>query len=185
MTKRALDIAVSAGLLVLLAPLLLALAVWVRLDSPGPALFRQPRVGKDGRVFALLKLRSMVADAAEIGGYSTAPGDARITRAGSFLRRTSLDELPQLLNVLAGDMSLVGPRPDTPMQEANYSPADWRRRTSVRPGMTGLAQARLRSAATPEQRLALDLAYVERPTFAHDLAILWETARTLFQRKAT
>jgi lipopolysaccharide/colanic/teichoic acid biosynthesis glycosyltransferase len=184
MAKRVLDIVVSAVLLFVTMPVLLALAVAIRLDSPGPVLFRQPRVGKDGRVFEILKLRSMVEGAASSGSYSTIVGDPRITRLGRFIRRTSLDELPQLLNVLRGDMSLVGPRPDTPMQEANYAPADWARRISVKPGITGLAQARLRSAASPAQRLALDLEYVGKPTFPHDLAILWETARTLLLRKA-
>lgn len=185
MAKRTLDIIVSGVMLVSSAPFLLLLAAWIRLDSPGPALFRQQRVGKDGRIFQLLKLRTMVANAASIGGYSTTPGDPRITRPGRFIRRTSLDELPQLINVLTGDMSLVGPRPDTPMQEKGYTPEEWRKRISVKPGITGLAQARLRSAATPQQRLALDLEYVERPTVGHDIAVLWETARTLFTRKAT
>lgn len=181
--KRLFDIAVSAAALLAASPLLVVLMVWIRLDSPGPALFRQTRIGLNGQPFTIFKLRSMVQDAAERGGYSTSATDARITRAGQFVRRTSLDELPQLFNVLLGDMSLVGPRPDTPMQETNYTPEDWRRRHQVRPGITGLAQARLRSAATAEERLALDLEYVSSASLTRDLAILFETARTVFIRK--
>lgn len=182
--KRGFDVAVSLLALTLALPVLAALALWVRLDSPGPALFRQTRVGRGGRPFQMLKLRTMVVGAAA-GGHATAAGDARITRAGRVLRRLSLDELPQLWNVLLGEMSLVGPRPDVPAQKALYAPEDWVRRTAVRPGITGLAQARLRSAATPEERLALDLAYVARPTLAHDLAILWETLHRLFRSPTT
>jgi len=106
------DILVSGTALVLILPVLLILILWIRLDSPGPALFRQTRIGQLGAPFTIFKLRSMVQDAAQRGGYSTSRGDARITKAGQFIRRTSLDELPQLFNVLRGDMSLVGPRPD-------------------------------------------------------------------------
>lgn len=147
------------------------------LDSPGGAIFRQKRVGLGGRLFDVLKFRSMVTNADKIGGYSTADGDARITRSGRFIRKTSLDELPQLINVLKGEMSLVGPRPDTPMQEANYSPKEWAKRCSVRPGITGLAQATLRSEATPEERTRLDLDYVDRAGVGFDLQILGMTIR--------
>ncbi len=182
--KRLIDIVVSGGALLVLAPLMAVLIVWIRLDSPGPALFRQTRIGRGAVPFTILKFRSMVSDAEARGGYSTQVGDPRITRAGAFVRRTSLDELPQLLNVLRGDMSLVGPRPDTPMQQSNYTQADWQRRHSVRPGITGLAQARLRSAATAEQRLALDLEYAENASVGRDFSILLETVRTLLKREA-
>lgn len=177
------DILVSGTALVLILPVLLILILWIRLDSPGPALFRQTRIGQLGEPFTIFKLRSMVQDAAQRGGYSTSRGDARITKAGQFIRRTSLDELPQLFNVLRGDMSLVGPRPDTPTQQENYSPEDWRRRHLVRPGITGLAQARLRSAASAEERLALDLEYVATASLLRDLAILFETVRTVITRE--
>ncbi len=183
MAKRVFDVLVATGLLALLAPLLIVLAILVKVDSPGPALFLQDRVGRNGRVFRIAKFRTMVANAADLGGFRTQPGDRRITPMGAFLRRTSLDELPQLFNVVRGDMSLVGPRPDTPMQEHDYTPAQWRRRTSVRPGMTGAAQARLRSAATAEQRLALDLDYVRHPSLGRDLVILAQTVSTLLSRK--
>jgi lipopolysaccharide/colanic/teichoic acid biosynthesis glycosyltransferase len=120
----------------------------------------------------------MVADAAAKGPYYTGQADPRITRVGRWLRRTSVDELPQLLNVLKGDMSLVGPRPDVPQQRQLYGDADWAQRCSVRPGITGLAQALLRSEATPAQRLALDLRYAREHNLLLDLKIIgWTLAR--------
>jgi lipopolysaccharide/colanic/teichoic acid biosynthesis glycosyltransferase len=174
--KRAADALVAAGLLLLCSPLLLLLALLVCLDSPGPVLFRQQRIGRGGHPFAILKFRSMVADAAQRGGYQTAKGDPRITRVGRWLRRSSLDELPQLINVLRGDMSLVGPRPDVPAQQSLYAPRDWQLRCSVRPGITGLAQATLRSTATASQRLELDLRYVRQQSLTLDLQVLVQTA---------
>jgi lipopolysaccharide/colanic/teichoic acid biosynthesis glycosyltransferase len=126
----------------------------------------------------MLKFRSMVRSAAAHGSYMTGSNDPRITRIGRVIRRASLDELPQLLNILKGEMSLVGPRPDVPAQRADYSEADWRERCSVRPGLTGLAQARLRSQATAAERLALGLQYVRQHGIALDLKILvWTLAR--------
>lgn len=170
--KRGLDIVASLLALVVLSPVLLLAAAAVALESGWPVLFRQQRVGLDGRLFAMLKFRSMVKDAASIGPYFTSGNDPRITRVGRFLRRSSIDELPQLVNVLRGDMSLVGPRPDVPAQQALYRPEDWAVRCSVRPGITGLAQATLRSQATPEQRLAADLDYARRPGLCRDLRII-------------
>ncbi len=181
--KRIFDIVVSGLALAVCAPVLLALMIWIKLDNPGPAIFRQTRIGRDCTPFVIYKLRSMIVEAQQRGGYSTPTGDPRITRAGAFVRRTSLDELPQLFNVLRGDMSLVGPRPDTPMQQSNYTAEDWQRRHRVRPGITGLAQARLRSSATAEQRLALDLEYAGNAGLRRDFAILFETVRTLFRRE--
>ena len=126
----------------------------------------------------MFKFRSMVRDAAAIGPFNTAAGDPRITRVGRFIRRTSLDELPQLLNVLAGDMSLVGPRPDVPVHRSLYSDADWAERCSVRPGITGLAQALLRSEGTEDQRRELDLRYVREQSLWLDLRIMaWTVGR--------
>lgn len=175
--KRLFDIAVSLVALLALSPLLLAVALAVASTSPGGAFYRQVRVGRGGRPFRMLKFRSMVADADRIGGYSTARGDPRITRVGRFIRRTSIDELPQLLNVLGGSMSLVGPRPDVPAQEELYAPEEWRERHRVRPGVTGLAQALARNAATHEERTALDLRYVREQSLWLDLKILWWTVR--------
>ena len=176
--KRTIDLVLSAAALVLLAPLLLVGAAAVLLGSGRPVLFRHTRVGHGGREFGMYKFRSMVENAALIGPYHTSAGDARITSVGRWLRRTSLDELPQLFNVLTGDMSLVGPRPDVPAQRALYSDADWALRCSVRPGITGLAQALLRSEATAGQRLALDLRYAREHSAWLDLRILgWTLAR--------
>lgn len=177
--KRCMDLALSLVLLLLLSPLMVATAIAIAIDSGRPVLFVQQRVGRGGREFGMLKFRSMVTNAASIGSHRTASDDPRVTRIGRWIRRASLDELPQLLNVLTGDMSLVGPRPDVPAQRADYSDADWRERCSVRPGITGLAQARLRSTATPAQRLALDLQYVREHGLGLDLRILAATLAQL------
>lgn len=177
--KRALDIVGALLALSLLWPVLLLAALAVALESGRPVLFRQLRVGLQGRTFTLLKFRSMVKDASARGPAFTTGGDPRITRVGRFLRRSSIDELPQLLNVLRGDMSLVGPRPDLPSQAGGYRPEDWALRCRVRPGITGLAQATLRSEATPEQRLCADLAYARNPSLGEDLRILLMTLRRL------
>jgi len=140
-------------------------------------LYRQKRIGLNGKEFDILKFLSMVENADKIGSYQTSYADERVTRVGSFLRRTSLDELPQLVNVLKGDMSIVGPRPDVPAQRKLYSDAEWSKRTSVRPGITGLAQATLRSAAIPDQRVALDLNYVEQASLLFGLKVLLLTVR--------
>lgn len=176
--KRLMDIVVAGAGLLLLSPVLLATALAVAIDSGFPVFFRQVRLGRDGRSFGMLKFRSMVPDAAAIGPFNTGVDDPRITRVGRFIRRTSLDELPQLLNVLAGDMSLVGPRPDVPVQRSLYSDADWALRCSVRPGITGLAQVKLRSEATEDQRRELDLRYVRERSLLLDLKIMaWTLGR--------
>jgi lipopolysaccharide/colanic/teichoic acid biosynthesis glycosyltransferase len=180
--KRGMDIAISGTAIIMLAPLLLLLVLFIRLDSPGPALFMQPRIGRNGTVFHIIKFRSMVKDAPSLGPYWTADNDPRITRAGKFLRQTSFDELPQLINVFLGDMSLVGPRPDSPAQQELYSPETWRQRHRVRPGITGLAQVNGRSSITPEQRLEYDLAYAANPGFMTDLGILLKTVRIAIAR---
>ena len=182
MIKRALDFVASLVALLLLSPVLAATALAVMLEGGRPVLFRQVRVGQGGREFGMYKFRSMVTNAAAIGPYHTSADDPRITRVGRFIRRTSLDELPQLFNVLLGDMSLVGPRPDVPAQRALYAPPDWDLRCSVRPGITGLAQARLRSAATESQRLALDLQYVREHGLWLDLRIVFWTLGRLTGR---
>ncbi len=188
MTKRLFDLLLSALAVLLLSPLLVATALAVWLEDGRPVLFRQVRVGRGGREFGRYKFRTMVRNAAALGPHFTARGDPRITRVGRFIRRTSRDELPQLFNVLAGDMSLVGPRPDVPAQRADYAPEDWEQRCSVRPGITGLAQAQLRSEATPRQRLDLDLAYAKQAArggwagLALDMRIVMWTLRRLSGR---
>lgn len=185
--KRAFDVVVTAlGLLVVTVPLLLV-ALVVRLSSPGPALFRQERIGLNGEPFTLYKLRTMREGAeseltqaldAEPGVFYKAKADPRVTRFGRLLRRYSIDELPQLLNVLRGDMSLVGPRPQVALEVAQYDDA-LRRRLLVKPGLTGLWQVSGRSDLPLDQSARLDLYYVENWTLLGDVAILFRTARTV------
>jgi lipopolysaccharide/colanic/teichoic acid biosynthesis glycosyltransferase len=161
------------------------IALWVRRDSPGPALYRQRRVGYAGAPFTLLKFRTMVVGAEGMGaGLAVSDGDARITRAGRALRRLSLDELPQLLNVIRGDMSLVGPRPTVASQVERYD-ARQRRRLLARPGLTGLAQVSGRNAIPWSERIEIDLAYVDRWSPRRDLTILARTARVVLARGGT
>lgn len=177
--KRAIDIVVALLALCTLSPLLLAAALAIAFETGFPVLFRQTRVGLHGREFGMFKFRSMVKNAASVGPYFTTGNDPRITRVGRFIRRTSIDELPQLINVLNGDMSLVGPRPDVLEQRALYTEVDWAQRCSVRPGITGLAQALYRSEATVEQRLKADLRYTREISLWLDLKICWWTLRRL------
>jgi len=181
--KRLIDLVASAIGLVLRAPVLLWGAWLVWRHDGRPVLFAHPRTGQGGREFPLFKFRSMVRNAADIGPSHTDAGDPRITPIGVWLRRTSLDELPQLFNVLRGDMSLVGPRPDTPGQTAALPPEVAARRGTVRPGITGLAQVSGRSGLTSEHRLSLDLAYVSQVTFAQDLGILVRTVWQVVTRR--
>ena len=175
MIRRALDIVASAGLLVLTAPLLLAAVLAIRLESPGPAIFRQRRSGLHGAQFDMLKLRTMVDGAEHIGaGLAVNANDSRITRVGALLRRSSLDELPNLLNVLRGEMTLVGPRPTLPAQVAQYT-ARQHGRLSVKPGITGWAQVNGRASLPWSERIELDLYYVEHRSLALDLKILLRT----------
>lgn len=180
--KRAFDIVGSLMVLLLVWPVLLALMVWIRRDDGGPALFRQTRVGREGREFTCLKLRSMAVDAeARLAALEArdhvlfkSTDDPRITRPGRFIRRFSLDELPQLVNVLRGDMSLVGPRPPLPTEVAQYE-ADMLRRLNVLPGMTGLWQVSGRSDLSWEDTVRLDLYYVDNWSMVQDLLILART----------
>ena len=173
--KRLVDVAVAALALVLLAPVWLALAAAVRLESPGPAFYRQLRAGKAGRPFLALKFRSMTAGAEGQGlGFKVAHDDARITRMGKMLRRFALDELPQLINVLRGEMSLVGPRPTLPSQVERYTPAQ-RRRLEVLPGLTGWAQVNGRNSISWDRRIQLDVWYVDHWSLGLDLIILFRT----------
>jgi lipopolysaccharide/colanic/teichoic acid biosynthesis glycosyltransferase len=163
--------------LLIFMPLLLILATAIRLQDGGPSLFGQLRVGQHGRVFRMWKFRSMVINAENLGSFSTADQDPRIIPIGRFIRRTSLDELPQLFNVIIGDMSIVGPRPDVPAQREIYTDDEWVVRHSVRPGITGLAQSTMRSEATLEQRKAMDLAYVKDISLSLDLHIIFMTIK--------
>jgi lipopolysaccharide/colanic/teichoic acid biosynthesis glycosyltransferase len=174
--RRLLDVLVAGGALLVSAPFLLAAMIAIRVESPGHPIYRQRRVGKDGRPFDVLKLRTMVSGAEHIGaGLAIAEGDTRITRVGAFLRRTSLDELPNLVNVLRGEMSLIGPRPTIPVQVEQYTERQ-RGRLAVKPGLTGWAQVNGRTSLPWSERIELDLWYIEHRSTALDLRILWRTA---------
>jgi lipopolysaccharide/colanic/teichoic acid biosynthesis glycosyltransferase len=173
---RIFDIVVAALALLVLSPLLLIAAVAIKLGSPGPVLYRQLRVGKGGAEFELLKLRTMVQGSDPVGvGVAIARDDPRVTAAGRFLRRTSVDELPNLVNVLRGEMAIVGPRPTIPAQVEDYTPRQHRRH-EVRPGLTGWAQVQGRARIPWEERIELDVEYVERRGLWLDLRILAKTA---------
>ncbi len=179
--KAVADRLVAAVLLLLLSPLLLAIMLWIWLDDGRPAVLSQERAGRNGVRFRMLKYRTMVRDALEVGRrlglddpWGLLPDDPRITRSGHFLRRTSLDELPQLWNVLRGQMSLIGPRPDVVEQVANYRPAE-RRRLDVLPGITGLAQVEGRDEIPWEERFELDAYYVDHWSLRLDARILVRT----------
>lgn len=192
LVKSVLDRMLGAGLLLAISPVLVAAALAVKLTSPGPVIFRQTRIGVGGKPFQMLKFRSMVADAeqrrAELEEFNENDGllfkirdDPRVTRVGAVLRRYSVDELPQLWNVVRGDMSLVGPRPPLPQEVAAYD-SDATRRLRVRPGLTGLWQVSGRSDLTWEESLRLDLRYVDNWNFWLDVAILWRTWRAVVGR---
>jgi lipopolysaccharide/colanic/teichoic acid biosynthesis glycosyltransferase len=181
LTKRALDVLGSAVGLTLGAPVLAASAVAIRLEDDGPVFFRQERVGLDGRAFEVLKLRTMIVDAHTQGaGYAVDKGDARITRIGQLLRKTSIDELPQLWNVLRGEMSLVGPRPTLSYQVEKYTDRQ-RRRLEVKPGLTGWAQINGRASLSWPERIELDVWYVEHCSLGLDLRILLRTVSVLLR----
>jgi lipopolysaccharide/colanic/teichoic acid biosynthesis glycosyltransferase len=176
--NRAVDAAAAGAALVMASPVLAVSALLVRLDG-GPALYRQVRVGKDGADFELLKLRTMVVGAETIGaGLAVNRGDARITRVGRVLRRLSIDELPQLWNVVRGDMSLIGPRPTLRYQVERYDERQ-RRRLEVKPGITGWAQIHGRAQLPWAERIELDVWYVEHRSLAVDLRILLRTPLAL------
>jgi lipopolysaccharide/colanic/teichoic acid biosynthesis glycosyltransferase len=176
---RALDVLLAAALLVVTAPVLALAALAIRLESRGPVFYRQLRVGRDGDSFELWKLRTMVPGAESMGaGIYVLEGDPRITRTGRLLRRFSLDELPNLVNVLRGDMSIVGPRPTVQEQVDRYTDRQ-RRRLDVRPGITGWAQINGRTSLPWPERIELDVWYVEHRSLRLDLRILARTARML------
>lgn len=190
-TKRATDLVLTLLLLTVLLPLMVLIAVAIRIDSPGPVTFRQQRTGRDGHRFDMLKFRTMVADAEELKSSLAhlnvlpppdfkIPNDPRITRVGRVLRLTSLDELPQLFNVLRGEMSLVGPRP-TSFRVEEYEL--WHsRRLEVRPGLTGLWQLHGRNTTTFDERLRMDIAYIDRQSTVTDLRILLATVPVVLRR---
>ena len=189
--KRALDLVVCTLLLVIAIPVIAVCALAIRLDTPGPVMFAPLRTGRDGRRFRMLKLRTMLANAEELKPQFAhlsvvpppdfkIPNDPRITRVGRFLRATSLDELPQLVNVLRGDMSLVGPRP-TSFEPSRYEL--WHtQRLDVRPGITGLWQVEGRNVTTFDERLRLDVQYIRRRSLALDVTLLARTVVVVLRR---
>lgn len=189
--KRALDIVLGTAALVVISPLLIVIGVLVKWDSPGPVLFRQERVGRNGRTFHMLKVRSMVETAEDdlaglldrnegAGVLFKIRSDPRITRIGRVLRKYSLDELPQLWNIVAGQMSLVGPRPPLPVEVENYE-SHMHRRLYIKPGLTGMWQVNGRSNLSWEESVRLDLYYVENWSLAGDLMIIWRTVKVILR----
>lgn len=175
--KRALDLAVAVPLLTLTAPIVGLAALAVRLESHGHPIYRQQRVGLGGHTFEVLKLRTMVSGAEHMGaGMAVDAGDTRITKIGALLRRTSIDELPNLINIVRGEMSLIGPRPTIQVQVDQYTDRQ-KQRLTVRPGLSGWAQVNGRASLPWPERIELDLHYIERATLRMDLRILLLTAR--------
>jgi len=178
--RRLVDIVVSSLALLLAAPLLALAALAIRRESRGPVIYRQRRAGRDGAPFEVVKLRTMVDGAEHIGaGLAIDAGDARVTRVGALLRRTSIDELPNLVNVLRGEMTLIGPRPTLPVQVEQYSQRQ-RGRLAVKPGITGWAQVNGRASLPWPERIELDLYYIEHRSLSLDLRILGRTVAMVF-----
>jgi len=174
--RRAFDVTVAGAALLAASPFLLVAMVAIRLESRGSAIYRQRRVGREGRPFDVLKLRTMVSGAEHLGrGLAVSEGDTRITRVGRLLRRWSLDEVPNLVNVLRGEMAIVGPRPTVPVQVDRYTERQ-RGRLAVKPGITGWAQVNGRTERPWDERIELDLWYIEHRSWRLDLRILWQTA---------
>ncbi len=179
--KRVIDIIFSGIGLIVLLPLIISIAILIYVSDFGPVIYKQSRVGRFNRIFQIYKFRSMSIDADVIGSFQTQALDKRVTKVGKIIRRLSIDELPQLFNVFIGDMSLVGPRPDVPMQVCLYSSDEWVMRHSVRPGITGLAQATIRRMPNKNKlRKELDLIYVKNISLRQDFKILYLTLKQIF-----
>lgn len=184
--KRIIDFIFSIILTIVISPLLIIIAILIRLDSKGRAIFKQERLGKNGEVFEIIKFRTMVKDAEKIGtGLSTYEWDPRVTRVGKHLRKFSLDELPQLFNIIKGDMSIIGPRPPVPYHPRTYEEysEEQKLRFSVRPGITGYAQVKGRNSLTWDERIEYDIRYVKKLTFILDLKIFFLTIFKVFASK--
>lgn len=180
--KRGLDIFIALAAMVILSPVLVAIGIIIRLSSKGPAVFKQQRAGKNGRPFVFYKFRTMTLDVDPFGPSPKSGQDPRLTRVGKFLRECSLDELPQLLNVLKGDMSIIGPRPLYLSQIPEWNERQ-KKRLLVKPGLTGLAQIGGRAELTREEKLELDVKYVETASFLADIRIILATIVQIFNRK--
>lgn len=179
--KRAFDIVASSCALVLLSIPMAVIAVKIKRESPGPAIYAQERVGRDGKLFRVYKFRSMYVDAEAYGAQWAAGEDPRVTPLGRKLRTSRLDEIPQFLNVVRGEMSLIGPRPERPVFHRAFTERirGWEQRLAVRPGITGLAQVEGGYELLPKEKALLDIEYIERRGFVLDLSIIWRTLRTM------
>lgn len=185
--KRILDFTLSLIALIVLSPVFVIIAIAIKIDSKGPIFFLQERLGKNGKVFKIIKFRTMIVNAERIGdGLKVkSENDNRITKIGRILRKTSLDELPQLINVVKGDMSLVGPRPPVtyhPYKYEDYS-EEQKRRFTVRPGITGLAQVKVRNSVTWDERIIIDVEYAKKVTFIQDFKIIIKTVVKVFEKE--
>lgn len=184
--KRILDFILSLLATIVLSPLFLVIAIIIKIDSRGPTFFLQERLGKDGKVFKIIKFRTMIPNAEKIGdGLKVkTESDNRITRIGKILRKTSLDELPQLINVIKGEMSIVGPRPPVTYHPHKYEEyrEEQKIRFKVRPGITGLAQVRVRNSASWDERIKIDIEYVEKISFTMDIKIVLKTVVKVFKK---
>ena len=184
--KRIFDLTLSCILLIIFSPLFLIIAIFIKLDSKGPVFFKQERLGKNGKVFLIYKFRTMVDNAEEVGtGLFTNENDPRITKVGAFLRKTSLDELPQLINILKGEMSIIGPRPPIPYHPYNYDEysEEQKLRFTVLPGITGYAQVNGRNKIEWDERIKYDIYYAKNWSLGFDLKIFFKTIRTVFNRE--
>ena len=183
--KCILDFIFALSAILVIWPILLIIAILIKLESKGPVFFLQERLGRNGSVFKIYKFRTMVDGAINLGsGLRTDEGDPRITKVGSFLRKTSLDELPQIFNILRGEMSFIGPRPPVPYYPRKYEDysIEQKRRFMVRPGISGYAQVVLRNSGTWDERIKLDLEYVDRMSFLFDILIILKTFNTVIRR---
>ncbi|WP_418186779.1 sugar transferase [Aliarcobacter lanthieri] len=177
--KRGIDFISSLILLIILIIPFIIIAILIKKDSIGNVFYRQIRIGQKCKEFKIFKFRTMVSNADKIGSYSTSENDNRITKIGQFLRKTSLDELPQIINVILGDMSLIGPRPDVPAQKINYTEDEWIKRHIVKPGISGLAQCRNRHNITNSGRKKYDLFYNRKVNLYLDIKIVYWTLKVL------
>jgi len=180
--SRGIDIYISLSTLIICTPILLIVAIAIKIEDGGPTFYSQKRVGKNGKVFTMYKVRSMYVDSDKSGPSETGMGDSRITKVGKIIRKTRIDEIPQLLNIYMGDMKIIGPRPLVPEQIEEFSKElpDFVNRHAVEPGLTGLAQVSGGNELNPSEKLAFDMAYIEKRGGLLDLKIVWKTIGVLF-----
>jgi len=184
--KSIIDFILALIGLIVISPLLLIIAILIKIDSKGPVFFLQERLGKDGKIFKIYKFRTMIDGAINMGsGLRTDEGDPRITKVGNILRKTSLDELPQLINVLKGEMSLIGPRPPVPYHPRKYEEYsnEQKKRFTVKPGITGYAQVVLRNSGTWDERIVYDVEYVEKMSLKFDIYIFLKTIYSVIKKE--